>query len=98
MKAYLQAAGIDDGESWSRFCPGGGTELAMVGCTMFVIMEVADWKLARIANHYLKLREVLGENSQAERLARLVGSAQSKAGREAYRKANSLRAASIAFQ
>ena len=98
LKAYLQAAGIDDGESLSSFRPGGGIELAMVGCTMFDIMEVADWKSARIANHYLKLREVLGKDSPAERLARLGGSAQSKAGREAYRKANSLRAASVAFK
>jgi hypothetical protein len=98
LKAYLQAAGIDDGEFLSTFRPGGGIELAMVGCTMFDIMEVADWKSAKIANHYLKLREVLGENSPADRLARLGGSAQSKAGREAYRKANSLRAASVAFK
>lgn len=98
LKAYLQAAGIDDGESLSSFRPGGGIELAMVGCNMFDIMEVADWKSAKIANHYLKLREVLGKDSPADKLARLGGSAQSKAGREAYRKANLLRDASIAFK
>jgi hypothetical protein len=95
LKAYLQAAGIDEGESLSSFRPGGGIELAMVGCTMFDIMELADWKSAKIANHYLKLREVLGDNSSAHMLARLGGSAQSKAGLEAYRKANSLRAAPV---
>lgn len=97
LKAYLQAAGIDDGESLSSFRPGGGIELAMVGCSMFDIMAMADWKSQGMANHYLKLQEVLGKDTPADKIARMGGSATSQAGRIAYRKANELKCASLAF-
>ena len=69
----------------------------MVGCSMFDIMAMADWKSQGMANHYLKLQEVLGKDTPADKIARMGGSATSQAGRIAYRKANELKCASLAF-
>jgi hypothetical protein len=66
LQAYLQAAGLFEGETLHGFCAGGAITAALRGDSLQDIMRQANWSNSRQALHYMRIQEVL-EHGHLER-------------------------------
>ena len=66
LQAYLQAAHLFEGETLHGIRAGGAISAALRGQDLESIMAQAHWASPRMAAHYLRLREVLGQGTHGD--------------------------------
>lgn len=63
LQSYLRAAGIFEGETLHGLRSGGAISAALRGESLEAIMGQAHWSNRRMADRYMRLREVLGQGT-----------------------------------